>query len=547
MVFNFKSLLILFLSGWSCLSLARDFEYESLPVQENGRIKPLITLARESLQLIHGRSQFEGKPALDIFTTWLLVPEAWEDKKIVEINHHGLKEALGFEKNQKHFSPRQINQHPHLNVLFSDLHSRLERKEKLNPYYQAIQRLKAQIFTFYELSRGGGLHVFPPENGNDTWISLRETDQATAEKFFKVMSSYTTRFVEQEPSAREKGEKELKQAIKDFTEEAKRMNDKYPKSSDMAVEVHYQKLNPFFWTWIMYLLATLLYALSFLNPKGSTSLNVFILTVIPRTASVVLVLGFLLHTYGFILRCLITGRPPVSNMYETVVWVGWGVMLFTGVFYFLKKHRFVALAGAFVATFCMMVADFAPVILDDRLNPLEPVLRSNLWLTIHVMTITLSYAAFFLALGVGDYGLFLKIRGKHPSKIRDLAQVTYHLIQVGVVLLTAGTILGGVWADYSWGRFWGWDPKETWAFIALMGYIALLHARLVGWVKDFGMLAGAVVAFSLVIMAWYGVNFILGAGLHSYGFGTGGIQWVVGFVILHFITAAYAWLCHLSD
>ena len=199
------------------------------------------------------------------------------------------------------------------------------------------------------------------------------------------------------------------------------------------------------------------------------------------------------------------------------------------------------LAGSLVATFCMMVADFAPVILDDRLGPLEPVLRSNLWLTIHVMTITLSYAAFFLALGVGDYGLFLSIRGKFPSKIKDLAQVTYHLIQVGVVLLTTGTILGGVWADYSWGRFWGWDPKETWAFIALMGYIALLHARLVGWVRDFGMLAGAVIAFSLVVMAWYGVNFILGAGLHSYGFGAGGVHWVACFVLLHFITAAYAW------
>src|SRR5690606_21284197 len=103
---------------------------------------------------------------------------------------------------------------------------------------------------------------------------------------------------------------------------------------------------------------------------------------------------------------------------------------------------------------------------------LEPVLRSNLWLTIHVMTITLSYAAFFLAFGVGDYGIFLFLKDKknNKAKIRELAMDCYRLIQVGVVLLAAGTILGGVWADYSWGRFWGWDPKETWAFIALMGY-----------------------------------------------------------------------------
>ena len=562
----FKNFWILLFSCLSCLARASDFTYESLPVQENGRIKPLITLAKESLQLIHGRSRFEGKPALDIFTTWILVPRAWENKNIIEINHHGLKKTLGLEKNQKYFSPKQINSHPHLNVLFSDLKNRLERKEKLDPYYQAVQRLKAQLFTFYGITRGN-LHIFPhsEESGNDSWISLEKLKPSTAEKFFKVLSAYTTQFLEPKTLTKERGKEKLKQAIREFTEEAKKTNKSYPEASDMAIEVHYQKLNPFLWTWIIYLLASLLYAFAFLfpvatDPQKSSEKNplktsgekkdsqnkIFpkvigtLSTILPKIAAMTLILGFVFHTYGFILRCLITGRPPVSNMYETVVWVGWGVVLFTGIFYFLKKHPFLILSGSLVATLCMMVADFAPVILDDRLNPLEPVLRSNLWLTIHVMTITLSYAAFFLALGVGDYGLFLKISGKHLSKIRELAQTTYHLIQVGVVLLATGTILGGVWADYSWGRFWGWDPKETWAFIALMGYIALLHARLVGWVKDFGMLAGAVVAFSLIIMAWYGVNFILGAGLHSYGFGAGGVHWVAGFVILQLITVTYA-------
>ena len=165
------------------------------------------------------------------------------------------------------------------------------------------------------------------------------------------------------------------------------------------------------------------------------------------------------------------------------------------------------------------------------------------------MTITLSYAAFFLAFGIGDYGLFLYIKDAKAfkAKIRDLSQDCYRLIQVGVVLLAAGTILGGVWADYSWGRFWGWDPKETWAFIALMGYLAILHARLVGWVKEFWMLAGSIISFSLVIMAWYGVNFILGAGLHSYGFGAGGIEYVTGFVAIHVVYVGYAWLIEIRN
>ena len=252
--------------------------------------------------------------------------------------------------------------------------------------------------------------------------------------------------------------------------------------------------------------------------------------------------AFLLHNYGFALRIYITGRPPVSNMYESVIWVAWGVILFAGIFYLLQKRRYLLIAGTIVSTIAMIVADRAPVILDPSLQPLEPVLRSNMWLIIHVMTITLSYAAFFLAMGVGDYGLFLAIKDFKGSRsqIRELAQGCYRLLQVGVVLLAAGTILGGVWADYSWGRFWGWDPKETWAFIALMGYLALLHGRLTGWVKDVGTLAGSVIAFSLVIMAWYGVNYILGTGLHSYGFGAGGIEYVAAFVGLHAVFVAYA-------
>jgi hypothetical protein len=117
-----------------------------------------------------------------------------------------------------------------------------------------------------------------------------------------------------------------------------------------------------------------------------------------------------------------------------------------------------------------------------------------------------------------------------------LNRFTYKAIQVGVLLLAAGTILGGVWADYSWGRFWGWDPKEVWALVALLGYLCVLHARFAGWVGQRGLPALAAACFSLIVMAWYGVNFVLGAGLHSYGFGGGGQGWVytaVGFELFY--------------
>ncbi len=529
---------------------------ESLPVQDAGRIKPLVTVTQETLQLIYGKSKYEGKPALDIFTTWILVPEPWMNKEIIKIDHHGLKDALGFPKEKKYFTPEEIGSHQRLNILFGDLQVRSQRKEKLNAYYQAIQRLEGQLLTFYGITRGG-VKIFPPASGeeSDDWKSLRDMEAAPSEAFFKMLATNSIIFtgesflkeqkklpdseqsknkIEETKKQIEKAKSELPSQIAAFTALAKEHGgDKYPDFTDMQTEVHYQKLKPFFWTWILYLLAALLFVISLLTCEKPLRL----------AGSALFVGAFLLHSYGFLLRCLITGRPPVSNMYETVVWVGWGVVLFAMIFGFRRSKTWILLVGSVVATLCMIVADFAPVILDSTLQPLEPVLRSNLWLTIHVMTITLSYAAFFLAFGIGDYGVFLylKNRAANKAKIRELAQVAYHCIQVGVVLLTAGTILGGVWADYSWGRFWGWDPKKTWAFIALMGYIAILHARLAGWVKDFGMLAGSIVSFSLVIMAWYGVNFVLGAGLHSYGFGAGGIEYVSGFVALHLIYVGYAW------
>jgi ABC-type transport system involved in cytochrome c biogenesis permease subunit len=168
-------------------------------------------------------------------------------------------------------------------------------------------------------------------------------------------------------------------------------------------------------------------------------------------------------------------------------------------------------------------------------------LRDNFWLTIHVLTITLSYAAFLLACAFGHVLLLLYVL--RPAATRTDSTMhfwLYRIIQLGVLLLAAGTILGGVWANYSWGRFWGWDPKETWALIALLCYITTLHGRLAGWWTQFGLVVASVVCFLAVLMAWYGVNFVLGKGLHSYGFGIGGETYVATFVILDLLFVVFA-------
>ena len=139
-------------------------------------------------------------------------------------------------------------------------------------------------------------------------------------------------------------------------------------------------------------------------------------------------------------------------------------------------------------------------------------------------------------------------RSTNHAAIAALSRFTYKAIQIGVLLLATGTILGGVWADYSWGRFWGWDPKEVWALVALLGYLAVLHARFAGWVGHRGLAALSVVCFALVVMAWYGVNFVLGAGLHSYGFGGGGTGYVLTALFAQFLFVIAALIrSHVSE
>jgi ABC-type transport system involved in cytochrome c biogenesis permease subunit len=214
-----------------------------------------------------------------------------------------------------------------------------------------------------------------------------------------------------------------------------------------------------------------------------------------------------------------------------------------------KSFGLVVTAVAFAGTF---IAWFFPIP-GKQFSPLQPVLRDNFWLTIHVLTIVSSYAAGALAWGLGLLSLGYYLLGTYrpanpglgkrpPDACADLAGFIYKAMQVAVLLLAAGTILGGLWADVSWGRFWGWDPKEVWALVSLLAYLVVLHGRYAGWIGNFGLAAGAVLGAAVIGMSWYGVNFLLGAGLHSYGFGQGGQTEFFAFLILNFtLLAAAAW------
>ncbi len=576
-------------SGFSFASQGVGKKLKTLPVQSGGRVKPFDTFARESLRFIYGKTQFNKKPAVDVLMSWTLLPEYWHKEEFIQVRDSALRKTLKLSEDKVLFSPKALLQNKIFIQEIMELQVKQRNKEPLDDYFKSVQKLENRLILYQAFQKGEIPGWIPftkkPEKvkqkessyqdntadrGRKAWLTLSQWKDNTEEHklFKKIIVSYVSAVSSLESSASDKEKKtqNLKTAIFDFKHYLSLKYPEYKRSlSKVSIELHYNQLNPFRLAWIFYLVGFLLLF----------SHWVFRRKFLFYGSLAVLAGAFCLQGYGMILRSLIMGRPPVTNMYETVIWVPWVAVIF-GAFLWFRHRVFTVFACACaVALLCLLLADSAPSLLDGRLEPLEAVLRSNFWLTTHVLIITMSYSAFFLAFALGDVLLFLFLRqtdfkkvslskrlffrkndrfsklsnerGKSSNqegtqdKIRMCAKCIDRSLQAGVVLLAAGTILGGIWADYSWGRFWGWDPKETWALISLLGYVALLHGRLVGWVKEFGLAVGAVLVFFLIVMAWYGVNYVLGQGLHSYGFGSGGVEYVSGFAILHLMYVILVW------
>ncbi len=297
----------------------------------------------------------------------------------------------------------------------------------------------------------------------------------------------------------------------------------------LDLELLYHRLKPFEQAAILYFIAFLI----FLLPKKGAWRG--------KTGAWLVLSAFLFHTLGLASRVYILSRPPVSNMYESMIFMNWALVAFTLLFRLRGGPDTLLGAGAAVSGFVMLYANLLPI--DSSLDVVVAVLRSNYWLTIHVLTIVSSYGAFGLAMGLGHRHLFLSSVGNLSKKsAHDSAELIFRILQLGTLLVGTGTFLGGVWANESWGRFWGWDPKETWALITFLGYLVVVHLKYAKKISDFYLALSSVVGFQLVLMTWYGVNFVLGRGLHSYGAGSGGMQWVIYFLLFETVFVGWALL-----
>ena len=505
-------------------------------IQDGGRVKPLDTFARELAKRVQGAKPFglervAGLEPIEWLLASLASPERWQAEAVVRVTHAGLRQAAGLPAGRDRFSLHELAEHEGLRAAVAAARTKLDHDHDLDPIDRELLELENTLVAYQGVTTGESLRVVPhPADPKAAWFSLADLQSSQAADVPPLgrVRALSGAMLQAYRAGDLAG---VATAARAFSSRLRELAPAvHPDANGLRMEVHYNTLNPFRTAWVLYLAGFLVLLASF--PLASRRLM--------RAGYAALVAGFLLNSYGMLLRVLISGRPPVTNMYETIVFVAWGGVLFALVFEaFYKTHVFAACAGA-LGALALILAGSVPIF-DGAISPLVPVLRDNMWLTVHVLTIMLGYAAFTLAMGIGHLNLGLYfLRPADVVLFKRLSLFLYRALQVGTLFLAVGTLLGGVWASYSWGRFWGWDPKETWALIALLGYLAVLHGRFAGWIKDFGMAVGAIVGYLLVLMAWYGVNYLLGTGLHSYGFGSGGYWYVGSFVAFEMLVIGAA-------
>jgi len=286
-------------------------------------------------------------------------------------------------------------------------------------------------------------------------------------------------------------------------------------------ENFFNRLQPFYNSMVIYVLAFLLACAFWFNLNHAFR----------RSAVWLIALAFLIHTAGLIFRMVLEGRPPVTNLYSSAIFIGWGAVILGSVLERFFKDGIGAVVASSVGFLTLIVAHNLSLG-GDTMEMMRAVLDTNFWLATHVVVVTLGYAstfvAGFLAIVYIARGMFTKTLGEATAK--SLARMVYGIVCFATLFSFVGTVLGGIWADQSWGRFWGWDPKENGALIIVLWNALILHARWGGLIRERGLVNMAIVGNIVTAWSWFGVN-MLGIGLHSYGFMDAAFKWLMLFVV----------------
>jgi ABC-type transport system involved in cytochrome c biogenesis permease subunit len=571
----------------------KDFafsEFGQLPVTANGRIVPMDSLARNSLLELREKQTLNTEPWKDWnenpkiipATEWLanvmMNPAMADDWPVIRVDNPDLISLLKLpdrdpakHQDGKHYSWNQIT--PAMDAIEKE-NTRVEKIDAPNrtAYENAVAKMHDRLSLYASLK-----NTVQPADAQDWPAELAAFEklmpdglaavkaQQAGQKFdqtnFNAFAAYIQEFqfmASLEPPLilppngsgdwRRMGDALLDvprgapmdDAIRDYAKMAGALAANQPDAFNAAqkdyysmlvpaqskalararAEVFFNQMEPFYNAMVIYVLAGLLAIFSWFNLSET----------LRRSAVWLIGLGFVIHTTGLIYRMVLEGRPPVTNLYSSAIFIGWGAVVLGIVLEKFHKNGIGAVVSAGMGFITLIIAHNL-ALEGDTMEMMRAVLDTNFWLATHVVVVTLGYAstyvAGFLALIYVLRGVFTKTLDEATGK--SLARMVYGIVCFATLFSFVGTVLGGIWADQSWGRFWGWDPKENGALIIVLWNALILHLRWGGIIRERGLICCAIGGNIVTSWSWFGVN-MLGIGLHSYGFTDAAFQWLMLFV-----------------
>ncbi|MCM4159012.1 cytochrome C biogenesis protein [Antarcticibacterium sp. W02-3] len=507
----------------TAVSAEHAAKFGKLVIQDaGGRMKPANTFSSELLRKLSKKDKYEGLNADQVLISMTENPALWYNAPMIYVkpNNDSIRHITGVPEDQKYLAMTDFFDRTGVYKLSPHLEGAYKAAVPNQFQKDFIETDRKVNLLFYAL-QGEMLRIFPiPEDENNTWVSYTKV----AESNFKGMDSVYVRqilpiYMNTLREARKTGDyeraDELLESIVGF--QKKFGGEVRPSQQKIDAEVLYNKYDIFRNLFSMYLFGGLIMLILVIVQifKDSKLINILI-----KSSAIILLLFFILHTLGLAARWYISGHAPWSDAYESMIYVAWATMFFG--LAFGRKSDLTIASTAFVTAMILMIAHWNWM--DPSIANLQPVLDSY-WLMIHVSVIVGSYGPFTLGMILGAVALLLMImtndrnKAKMELNIKEITIITEMALTVGLVMLTIGNFLGGQWANESWGRYWGWDPKETWALVSIMVYAFVIHMRLVPGLRSrwfFNLMA--IIAFASILMTYFGVNFYL-AGLHSYASG----------------------------
>ncbi|WP_100611359.1 cytochrome c biogenesis protein [Confluentibacter lentus] len=491
----------------------------------SGRMMPVNTYASEMLRKLSKNDTYEEFDANQVFLSMQESPMLWYNVPVIYLalkKGDSIRHIINVDESEKYvrlsdfFTEKgEYKLSPYLDDAY--------KTNQPNAYQTQFKETDQRVTLLYNTLEGMPLKIYPiPDDENDKWISNYdykndENIKITDSLYANFINNGFNAYLYMLSTAKRTGD--FTEANK-FLEAFKKTQNRYGASvmlSDKKIntEVLYNKYDIFkkLFSWYLYA-GTLLFIVLIVQIFKDKSKS---LKIVANLFKIIIFLLFLLHTAGLIVRWYISGHAPWSDAYESMLYVAWSSMFFG--LAFGRKSELTIAATAFVTAMLLMIAHWNWM--DPAIANLQPVLNSY-WLMIHVAVIVASYGPFTLGMILGVVSLLLMIFTTEKNKlkmdlnIKELTIINEMALTVGLVMLTIGNFLGGMWANESWGRYWGWDPKETWALISIMMYAFVIHMRLIPGLRgSWWYNLSSIIAFGFIIFTYFGVNFYL-SGLHSY-------------------------------